>query len=122
MTTCPATLAFSTLPARARHNFRQPKTRRRRTRNVAHWVQWCSSGVAVVRAGELALGGDEEVDGFDDVDEEFVLAVLDAGLPPGAGSGARHLYRDLSDLVVVGRLRVRACVRVRCGACGACLR
>ena len=74
----------------------------------------CSGGVAVVRAGELALGGDEEVDGFDDVDEEFVLAVLDAGLPPGAGSGARHLYRDLPDLVVVGRLCVRA---VRCGAC-----
>jgi len=50
---------------------------------------------------------DEEIDRLDDVDEEFVLAIFDARLPPGAGARARHLYRDLPDLLVVRRLRKR---------------
>jgi hypothetical protein len=67
-------------------------------------------GVGVGESEGVTLGRDEEVDGFDYVEEELVLAVLDAGLSPRTGPGARDLHRDLSDLVVVGRL---VCKRAR---------
>lgn len=51
------------------------------------------------------LGGNEEVDRFNHVNEELISAILDAGLSPRAWTGTGDLYSDLPDLFVVSRLQ-----------------
>ena len=46
-----------------------------------------------LRSQHVSLGSGKEVDTLDDIEEDFILAILDAIRPPGHGIG--HRWRGL---------------------------